>query len=233
MLRAQSPKRLDLDDVLFPCDRYGYVYLITFKRPTDGQLFYYVGQRLGKKLNRSYTGSGFILKRFKDKYGVEGNLHLKILQWAFAKDELDFKETLFIVMAKDCYGKFCMNIMYAGGSHVFTKRTRELIGSYHKGKTLSAEHRQAISRAQSKPKSAEMKRKLSLVKKGKPRASPMTPQHRANFTMAGKTHSDETKAKMSAASKGVPKKKSTCPHCGKTGGAGKMTYWHFDNCRFQ
>ena len=26
-------------------------------------------------------------------------------------------------------------------------------------------------------------------------------------------------------------KKSTCPHCGKTGGANTMPRWHFDNCK--
>lgn len=28
-----------------------------------------------------------------------------------------------------------------------------------------------------------------------------------------------------------PKSKSQCPHCGKIGGSGIMTRWHFDNCR--
>ena len=28
-----------------------------------------------------------------------------------------------------------------------------------------------------------------------------------------------------------PKKITTCPHCGKSGGAGNMTRYHFDNCK--
>jgi hypothetical protein len=28
-----------------------------------------------------------------------------------------------------------------------------------------------------------------------------------------------------------PKEKVTCPHCGKVGGGGSMTQWHFNNCK--
>ena len=33
--------------------------------------------------------------------------------------------------------------------------------------------------------------------------------------------------------KGIPKKKLTCPHCGKEGGAPQMKRWHYDNCKEQ
>ena len=61
----------------------------------------------------------------------------------------------------------------------------------------------------------------------------------------GKKHSNETlsimrekavkseawKADMSNKMKGRVREKIACPHCSKTGGAGVMNRWHFDNCK--
>ena len=54
----------------------------------------------------------------------------------------------------------------------------------------------------------------------------------------GKTPTDETRKKMSeirkgrpSLNKGVPRKKITCPYCGKEGGEGLMHRWHFENCK--
>lgn len=54
----------------------------------------------------------------------------------------------------------------------------------------------------------------------------------------GKNPSDETRKKMSenrkgipSLNKGIPRKKITCPHCGKEGGEGLMHRWHFNNCK--
>lgn len=46
----------------------------------------------------------------------------------------------------------------------------------------------------------------------------------------GKILSQETKDKMSLSKQG-PQRKSTCPHCGKEGGASMMTRYHFDKCK--
>jgi hypothetical protein len=43
---------------------------------------------------------------------------------------------------------------------------------------------------------------------------------------AKKPKSEETKLRMRK-----PKIKSTCPHCGKTGGHGGMVRYHYDNCK--
>ncbi len=54
----------------------------------------------------------------------------------------------------------------------------------------------------------------------------------------GKNPTDETIKKMSENRKGipslnkrVPRKKMTCPFCGKEGGEGVMYRWHFENCK--
>ena len=70
--------------------------------------------------------------------------------------------------------------------------------------------------------SEESKAKLSAARMG-------------NTNRLGTTHTDEMKKliseRTSAALKGVPKKTTTCPHCRKTGGAGNMMRYHFDNCK--
>lgn len=54
----------------------------------------------------------------------------------------------------------------------------------------------------------------------------------------GKNKSEETKRKISKSkigkpslNKGIPRKKVTCPYCGKEGGEGLMGRWHFNNCK--
>jgi hypothetical protein len=56
----------------------------------------------------------------------------------------------------------------------------------------------------------------------------------------GKNKSEITKKRISDAKKGisskmkgVPRKKVTCPHCGKIGGEGLMHRWHFNNCKYK
>ena len=87
------------------------------------------------------------------------------------------------------------------------------------------------------PRSAETKRKLSESllgrkhtdeqrkakskrQKGKPKSSTWIDK------MTGRKN-----PKISIALAGVPKPKTTCPHCGVTGGIGSIKRWHFDNCR--
>ena len=113
------------------------------------------------------------------------------------------------------------------------------------GAIRSAETRAKIAKAHTgkkrKPVSEETKQRLSLANKGKSTGP----------------KSDETKAKMSLAQKGkivapatVEKwrkamsirkaagiidlriiKQVTCPHCGKIGGGGNMSRYHFNNCK--
>jgi hypothetical protein len=56
----------------------------------------------------------------------------------------------------------------------------------------------------------------------------------------GKNKTEETKLKISnekkrkpSKTKGIPRKKITCPHCGKIGGEGLMSRWHFENCKYK
>ncbi len=84
----------------------------------------------------------------------------------------------------------------------------------------------------------ETRKKQSEAKVGKKR-KPFTEQTKNKIRQAklgsnnpsyGKTPSEDTKEKLRQANQGK-KETFTCPHCGKTGGGGSMTRWHFDNCK--
>ena len=86
--------------------------------------------------------------------------------------------------------------------------------------------------------SEDTRKKQSEAKLGKKR-KPFTEQTRDKIRQAklgsnnpsyGKTPSEETKEKLRLANRGK-KETFTCPHCGKVGGGGSMTRWHFDNCK--
>lgn len=78
-----------------------------------------------------------------------------------------------------------------------------------------------------KPKSPESIAKRTLTKSTKT-------YPKMSESQKGKPKSPEAIAKRSATRLGKTIKKHeivTCPHCGKTGGAGGIKVWHFDRCK--
>ena len=57
------------------------------------------------------------------------------------------------------------------------------------------------------------------------------PKQRERFLKHNPMKNAESVAKMINSKKGKPMKKTTCPHCNKTGGVSRMTQYHFDNCK--
>lgn len=113
--------------------------------------------------------------------------------------------------------------------------TRKKISDAHKGKKQSAEtiaKRVFANTGKKQPvRSPEVRAKLSAAKKGKK----ATPESIAinSASKKGKQHSAEHNAAVSRSLIGVPKRKVICPHCGKSGGTGNMSRWHFDNCKMK
>ena len=108
-----------------------------------------------------------------------------------------------------------------------SKETREKIAKAHTGKTriFTKEHKQ----------------NMSIAQKGKKR-SPLTPEHREKIRLAnkGKIVSPNTTSKWRKSMSlrklsGIKDirniKQITCPHCGKIGGGGNMTRYHFNKCK--
>lgn len=112
------------------------------------------------------------------------------------------------------------------------------------------------------PRSEKTKRLLSAAKKGKTYDELYGENGDAkriahSMAMTGKTHSESTKLKIGLANKGKrrseefkktlrvpksaahraalskPRRKITCPHCGKNGGSNNMHRYHFDKCKYK
>lgn len=149
-------------------DQYGYVYETTNK--VNGRR--YVGQKKGD-FNHSYLGSGFLLRKAVDKYGI-GSFAVKVLATAENKAKLDELERVYIAEYRRIFGKEKLYNIADGahGGEIFAnskgKTYEELwgeekateikrkIGEASKGHVLSPEGRAKISKAlKGKPKSPE------------------------------------------------------------------------------
>jgi group I intron endonuclease len=70
---------------------YGYIYKTT--NLINGKT--YIGQKKSSKFEKSYYGSGLLISRAVEKYGIE-NFKIEILCWALSKEHLDELEILLI-----------------------------------------------------------------------------------------------------------------------------------------
>lgn len=169
-------------------NRYGYVYLITFTRPTERTKVFYVGQHKGSVVNPKYFGSGKLLERFKNKHGRDGTMRRDVLSWAWSQEELDFVETMLIMMAKKIYRGRCINLMGGGSKGGQSPETIEKIRASRLGKPRG-------------PMSDEQKAKLSLALKGRPKSE----EHKKRIGLGGKGKiiSEDQRAKISRTKTGV------------------------------
>lgn len=99
----------------------------------------------------------------------------------------------------------------------------------------SDEHKAKLSAAHTGKKlSAEHIEKLAATKRGKKQSAETIAKRVASNTGKTREFSEEHKRAIGAAQLGSIRgdyQKRTCPHCGKNGGGGSMSRWHFDNCR--
>lgn len=220
---------MDLDDLRIKANRYGYVYLTTFTRPTDGNEFHYVGQHSTGTLDRSYYGSGTILKSYVKKYGESQTLHVRVLAWAYSQAELDFVETLLIAFAKDFFGCSCLNLKDGGSFGKHTESSKQKIASKNLGKVRNAATVEALRRASTgKTHTKETKARISAAKKGVPlwsvadrvlmslsrtgrKLGPKSEAVKEKLRQAnlGKTMPESTRSKISAANMGKIRSQET------------------------
>ena len=193
-----------------------YIYEIT--NLINGKT--YIGQHKYFFLSDDYMGSGVLLHKAYDKYGIE-NFHKEIL---FAqietKEEIDELEKLCIAIAREA-GKAEYNLSAGGkgssGVHP-SEETKRKLSEVNKGKVLSEETKAKISesckgkghpsRNKGIPRSEETKRKISEGKKGKKKDIPLSEETKRRISESlkgknkGKVRSNETKAKISESCKG-------------------------------
>jgi hypothetical protein len=202
---------------------------------------YYYGLHSTDNLEDGYLGSGRRLRYSLNKHGKD-NHKREIIEFCNSRKELLIREK-DIVTINEIAKEDCINLNVGGTSSLgHDNDTREKMSLSKKGIKLTDEHRYNISeslkgrRVTDKTRnkiresllgstlSDERREKISKTKK-------LQLSDKTNHPFFGKTHSDESKMKMSKAQIGIPKRKLTCPHCGKVGGEPQLKQFHFDRCK--
>jgi group I intron endonuclease len=133
-----------------------YIYRIT--NLINGKT--YIGQHKYKELNDEYMGSGKLLKKAFEKYGIE-NFKKEILIFNVSKKEhIDLLEKTFIASEREKVGaKNCYNITDGGGGKTSpcSEETKRRMSEALKGNKNNKGHHH----------SEEAKRKISEANKGK------------------------------------------------------------------
>lgn len=99
----------------------GYIYKTTNKINQK----VYIGKHQSSEYDEKYFGSGKILRRAIEKYGLE-NFSNEIIDTADTDDELNKKEKYYIRHYKELYGEDCYNLASGGdGGDVFKYQSLE------------------------------------------------------------------------------------------------------------
>jgi group I intron endonuclease len=176
-----------------------------------------------------YLGSGVMLARAINKYGIE-NFKKEIIKEFDNELEARLFEEQYISSVNAVDSNEYYNLTkggFGGFSKLAKERQRSLetrakISAANTGRLVSDKTRKILSEKlkgtkpwnTGKERSIETKEKLSKALKGKP----ITQEHREN---------------ISKAQKGRVYKKCVCIHCGKVGGVNVMQKWHFNNCKYK
>lgn len=72
-------------------EKYGYIY-ITENLVNNKK---YIGLHKSAEFDRKYIGSGVLLRKAINKYGIE-NFNCKVLQWCYSQEELNNQEKYWI-----------------------------------------------------------------------------------------------------------------------------------------
>lgn len=182
---------------------YNYIYKIT--NQINGKI--YIGKHSTDNLDDGYMGSGILICKAEQKYGIE-NFTKEYLAFCDTEEKLNWFEKFYIKKYKA--REVGYNLTDGGDGHlgfIMTEETKQKLSEANKGKTLSEETKQKLR----KPKTEETKQKISEAKKGKT----LSEEHKQKLSESHKgltpwnkgkkglwTDSEETKIKKSEAHKG-------------------------------
>lgn len=191
----------------------------------------YIGKHKTSNLDDGYLGSGLLIRRAINKYGVE-NFHKEILHVFDNEADMNAKEAELVteefvlqetnynlcVGGKGGWDPVKAKTAFLGKQH--TQEAKEKIGiatasriPWNKGKSIGP-----------MPDIERMKRSVSL--KGRAKSEEYKQNHSNIMKEYYALNPNE-----GGWPKGKPKPTITCPHCGKEGSPNNMKRWHFDNCK--
>ena len=184
-------------------------YIYEIKNEVNGKT--YIGQHKTNNLNDSYMGSGKVIRKAYEKYGLN-NFTKTILAIAYSKKIINILEKMFISFYR-VQGKAEYNIASGGDGgngdsnkgRIVSQETKEKLRRLNLGKHLSEETKKKISEGVLKSNrtyvfSEEARRKMSESHLGKKRSKEsIEAQIKAQI---GRIVSEETKKKISESNKG-------------------------------
>ena len=190
---------------------YNYIYLI--KNNINQKI--YIGKHSTDNLDDGYMGSGRLIKKAIQKYGIE-NFTKEYLAFCDTEERLNSFEKFYIKKYKAREAGYNLT---DGGEGMLNPKSeiREKLSNAHKGEK---------NPNFGKPRSEETKRKISAAKKGKY-------NHKGeNNGFYGRKHSEETKQKISDAMKGKTFSEETKLKISASK-KGKHKVWNEDHTKFQ
>lgn len=208
----------------------------------------YIGQSMHN--NRSYFGSGALIKKAVKKYGKQ-NFIKEVLQECNTIEELDLRERIWIKYYNSTNREIGYNLQLGGNAkHGCAPETREKLSLINIGKKHTEETKKKIGEHSKGNKyslgfkhSDETKAKLREVRKTwvmseegreKCRAAnlgkkkPGVSEYNTR-TKKGVKRSGAAIEKMKITNKAKPKLE--CPHCGKFANPGNYAQNHGNNCK--
>ena len=224
---------------VIPFNRF-YVY--EHLRADSGAVFY-VGKGAGK---RCYVrGKGNRSPFWQSVVEKAGGFSVRIVAKNLPEDLAFFIEIERIAQLRSMGVRLC-NLTDGGdgvSGWVRTPEWKAKVGKAHRGKIVSQETRDKISRAVRATgyrHPEDVRKKMSERKMGNKNrlGQKQSEEERAkrarsllgNKSRTGQTRSEHERQLVSEAMKGRKQGLLTCPHCGKSGG-NAMRRWHFDSCR--
>ncbi len=126
-----------------PQKKYNFVYLTINQINGRG----YIGDHSTDNLKDGYLGSGRpLFENAKLKYGKE-NFKREILEFFGTKEEAFNAQEKYIKLLKTHISQGGYNLNWKGGKGPLTQEMRDKIGNFHKGKKLSKETKEKISKS--------------------------------------------------------------------------------------
>ena len=202
-----------------------YTYLIGWSHLNK---FYY-GVRYAKDChpsdfwNKYFTSSKYVAE-CREEHGEPDIVQIR-KTFDLREQAIDW-ETKVLTRMKVISREDFLNKNVGGMSYIMTDEQRanksKFMSALHKGKKKTPEHIEKV---------AATKRGKHMSAKSKAKVSNSLKEHFKHNPNPNKgmQRSAETRAKVSQGCKN--QRRLQCPHCGKTGIAGNMTRWHFDNCK--
>lgn len=186
----------------------------------------YIGQHKTNNLNDDYMGSGLLIKKSIEKYGIK-NFKKNILAITETKENINILEKVFIKLYRE-QGKAEYNIANGGDGgntydfldderkkeislkisesnkgHIVSEETKRKLREFNKGKKLSEEHKKKISESNKGHKPSEETRiKIGKSSKGRTHTLSDEAKRKIGETHKGLKHSKETKKRLSDFNKG-------------------------------